>query len=374
MTCSWLTLSSSTPWRRPCYAIYKILSGTLQSYLWTMKVPLAATLCGIQIALFLSTPAIAAAIHQSGFVGIGGIDQWIGIDSENTENPIVLVVHGGPGEAQWPQAAHYRTWEKQFTVVQWDQRGAGRTFGRYGTQTPDVNLKKIAADGLEVAEYLCRTYRKKKIILLGHSWGSIVAIDMVQQRPDLFAAYVGTGQAASWAETTHFQFELLLAKARKDHDNKTLQALKAIGAPDPTNAQQYPGSSKNFFDVMPPTDQQWIRAMRAATPVSLGISQEDYKNLIDGMSYSSEQVLPDQMKTDLPATAIVLNTAIFIIQGRDDVTTPTSVAAKYFKLVRAPLKEWVPIDGGHFAFMTDQTQFLSALIKKVRPVAIHRGA
>ncbi|MGH7484231.1 MAG: alpha/beta fold hydrolase, partial [bacterium] len=143
----------------------------------------------------------SSGINEAVFVPIGGLDQWLSIRGENRRNPVLLVVHGGPADPQWPQAAKYRPWEKSFTVVQWDQRGAGHTFGRNGEKTPDVNLERITRDGIEVAEYLCRTLGKKKIIVLGHSWGSLVAIQMVQRRPELFAAYVGTGQVASWAAT-----------------------------------------------------------------------------------------------------------------------------------------------------------------------------
>ena len=125
----------------------------------------------------------------------------------------------------------YKPWEKTFTVVQWDQRGAGHTFGRYGTNTPDVTLDRISKDGVELAEYLCRRLSKKKIIILGHSWGSLVATRMVQMRPDLFGAYVGTGQVASWMTLVNTQYDLLLAKARTDGNQATVKELETIGRP-----------------------------------------------------------------------------------------------------------------------------------------------
>src|SRR5919204_2228066 len=107
----------------------------------------------------------SAGIDQAAFDPLGGIDQWISIRGENRTNPVLLVVHGGPGEAQWPQAEVYKPWEKAFIVVQWDQRGAGHTFGRYGTKTPDVTLDRISKDGVDLAEYLCSELGKKKIIV-----------------------------------------------------------------------------------------------------------------------------------------------------------------------------------------------------------------
>ncbi|MFZ1081077.1 MAG: alpha/beta hydrolase [Candidatus Kryptoniota bacterium] len=318
--------------------------------------------------------ARATPVNRSGFVRIGGIDQWISVIGDSLRNPIILVVHGGPGEAQWPQGARYKPWEKEFTVVQWDQRGAGRTYGLYKTKTPNVNLKQIVSDGVEVAEYLCRTYHKKKIIVLGHSWGTIVAVNMVKRRPDLFAAYVGTGQVASWSASVQSQFNLLLSKARSEKDTESVKMLEAIGKPDPKNANEYFGFSKNLFSVMAPSDQSWLKNLRKVTPASLGISPKDYKNLVDGMIFSSERLLPDQMATDLPKTAIEIKTAFFIIQGRNDAVTATTAAVDYFKQVKAPVKKLVLIDGGHFAFMTHGKQFLDVLVQDVRPVAVARGA
>ena len=90
----------------------------------------------------------------------------------------------------------------------------------------------------EVTEYLRRTLGKKKVIVLGHSWGSIVAVDMVKRRPDLFAAYVGTGQVASWEATSNLQFDLALSKARQDGDAAAIAKLKATGRPDPNDPKR----------------------------------------------------------------------------------------------------------------------------------------
>jgi pimeloyl-ACP methyl ester carboxylesterase len=96
------------------------------------------------------------------------------------------------------------------------------------------------------SKWLCRTLGKKKIIVLGHSWGTLVAVRMAQARPDLFAAYVGTGQVESWKASVDKQFDLLLAKARQDGDEDTIEQFAAIGRPDPADAKQYFAFSKNL--------------------------------------------------------------------------------------------------------------------------------
>jgi len=205
-------------------------------------------------------------IDRSLFVSLGGLDQWINIRGEDLRNPVLLMVHGGPGEAQWPQAAHFRDWEKQFTVVQWDQRGAGHTYGRYGASTPDMTLDRIANDGVELAAYLCRTLDKKKIIALGHSWGSIIAVTMVQRRPELFAAYVGTGMVGSWKGAIKAKYDLVLAKARADGDAATVKQLEAGGPPDPTDANKVFAFNDRVYPLWAPSDVAWIKSLRADAP------------------------------------------------------------------------------------------------------------
>ena len=211
--------------------------------------------------------APTAEIDRVLFVPLGGIDQWISIRGDNRANPVLLVVHGGPGEAQWPQAEVYKPWEKAFIVVQSDQRGAGHTVGRYGIKTADVTLDRISKDGVELAEYLCRELGKKKIIVLGHSWGSLVATRMVQIRPDLFAAYVGTGQTASRMAMVNIQYDLLLAKARKDGNQATAKELEAIGRPGPTNGDHWSFLNKyNFRCCGPPPTRRGCSTCAARQP------------------------------------------------------------------------------------------------------------
>lgn len=328
-------------------------------------------------AVLLPTAARAAAgVHQSLFVPLGGIEQWISIDGDDQANPVLLVVHGGPGDVQWPQADKYVPWQKSFTVVQWDQRGAGHTYGHSGgEQTPDVNLRRIASDGVELAQYLTRRFNKKKIIVLGHSWGSDVAINMAQAEPDLFAAYVGTGQVTAWAATVQSQFDLLLSKARSEKNEDAIRKLEAIGKPDPANTHQYFGflNNLNFRAAWPPSDQAWLQHLLDQAKTLKG--NKDFDDDERGQMFSGKSLISDEVATDLPKTANRINTAFFVIQGANDVISPAEAAVGYFNLVQAPYKELVLIpDAGHFAFMTSGEAFLSALVDKVRPIAVGRGA
>ena len=315
------------------------------------------------------------ALCQQRFVAIGGIRQWISIAGESAANPVLLMVHGGPGIPQWPDAAHFKPWEKYFTVVLWDQRGAGHTFGKYGASTPDVSLQRIAKDGVELSRYLCRTLGKKKIIVLGHSWGTLVAVHMVEQAPELFAAYVGTGQMADFRADALIQYRAILAKARRNHDDAELKALQALGTPDPANDRQYAAYRKYLPTVLAPSDLAYLKAQHAEAPALIAAHPKEGPNVGAGAKFSHARLWPYVVQADLPKTAGTLGTAYFLIQGQNDMMAATPQAVHYFKGVKAPYKRLIVIPhAGHFALMTAPDPFLDALVKKVRPVAISRGA
>lgn len=145
--------------------------------------------------LLITTPH---GIVEERFIKIGGIDQWVTIRGEDRHNPVLFFVHGGPGSTCSIFAPLLRPWEKDFTLVQWDQRGAGKTFRKNGkTGSGTLTFDRLTRDGIEIAEFLREHLGQEKIILVGSSAGSITGTTMVKSRPDLFSAYVGTDQSTS---------------------------------------------------------------------------------------------------------------------------------------------------------------------------------
>jgi pimeloyl-ACP methyl ester carboxylesterase len=180
-------------------------------------------------------------IDEARYVAIGGLDQWITIRGEDKNNPVLLLLHGGPGDATNPWGyAGFRTWLKVFTVVQWDQRGAGRTFGKSGLSSgPTITIERMTQDGIELAEWLRKTLQKDKIIIVGHSWGSTLGVFMAKARPDLFHAFVGTGQVADPARNYSVAYEELLKKAEGVRDLRAIRELKEIGRPPYADGRGY---------------------------------------------------------------------------------------------------------------------------------------
>lgn len=318
----------------------------------------------------LRLPATTAApIQETRFVTLGGIEQWITIRGADRANPVLLVVHGGPGDAQSSLSSIYAIYEKDFTIVQWDQRGAGKTYGRNPDSPPEP--ERVMLDGIELEQYLCDYLTKKKILLLGHSWGTYLAVGMIQRRPELFAAYIGTGQVGSWRANVQAQFNFLLAKARAANDHKRVKQLEEIGTPDPKSAEQYFSWWSMRNPYMSQDDGRWFEELRQLVRSNPEFTEEYLKTFGDGMLYSGRTTLSAMLATELPTTANKLKVPFFVIQGKEDMVTPTSVAVQYFKAVKAPGKRLIIIDNaGHFALVTHREEFLAALVKYVRPLAV----
>src|SRR6266567_5166544 len=194
------------------------------------------------------TYAITApnGIDEATYVEIGGIEQWITIRGEDRNNPVLLFLHGGPGDATnpWGYAA-FRSWLKYFTVVQWDQRGSGRTFGRNGAASAStITVERMVQDGVELAELLSKRLQKDKIVLVGHSWGSILGVFMVKARPELFYAFVGTGQVADPTRNYAVAYAALVERASREGDSRALQELNEVGPPPYKGGKGFPVQRK----------------------------------------------------------------------------------------------------------------------------------
>jgi pimeloyl-ACP methyl ester carboxylesterase len=298
-------------------------------------------------------------IEEAAFIKLGAIEQWVTIRGDNDDAPVLLLLHGGPGDVQSPLVDIYAPYEHHFILVQWDQRGAGMTFGKYQDKTPDLTLNQLMSDGIELAEYLKNRFKQNGIIVLGHSLGTAIATGMVEKRPDLFTAYVGTGQIASWAESVQWQFDYLKSKAVSTNDKVLLNELLKINKPDPHNTDQYFGFNKHLRRYFCESDARWLQSLKELGKMIL---PNKLDNLIGGMNFSGRVLLPFQVQENLSTTSLDFKIPYYIIQGREDLFTPTEPAIKYFEQINAPRKKIVIIENaGHFALVTHRQEFIEAL-------------
>jgi pimeloyl-ACP methyl ester carboxylesterase len=309
-------------------------------------------------------------VDEAFFTRIGGIDQWISIRGRNRDNPILLFLHGGPGFALSPMPRNFLfSWTGDFTLVQWDQRGAGKTFGRSGPLDRKVTIPLMVLDGLEVAEFLRSKLHKPKIVLLGISWGSNIGVRMAKARPDLFYAYVGTGQAVNQHKYRPLAYAQLLGDARGRNDRRAIQELEANGPPPYDSIAKATVHTKWANDYEPGLPSRW--KMMSVVLLDSDAGLRDLRDYARGVADSQKHFREAVEATDLPAIGTDFAIPFFVFQGAMDRMTPVEPVRAYVDSITAPRKRLVLItNAGHNAMVTKSDEFLSLLVQLVRPLAI----
>jgi pimeloyl-ACP methyl ester carboxylesterase len=317
----------------------------------------------------------ATGIDEAMFARIGGIDQWITIRGQDRENPVLLLLHGGPGVATspYPRDVNF-AWTKDFTFVQWDQRGSGKTYGRSGPLAPDITIDRMAQDGIEVAEFLRQHLHKRKIIVLGLSWGTTLGVYMVKARSELFYAYVGTGQMVNAPEAEMITYRQVLGKARARGDRNAVKELEKIGPP-PYVSQAAMGVQRKWGRAYEPGLQSNL-SLISMVLFDSDASFRDLRNYIRGISDSQDHFIGvaadgPATKVDLQALGTDFAIPMFVFEGAEDDVAPAGPAKAYVHGMVAPQKQFVAIaDAGHTAMYTRSDAFLRLLVERVRPLAI----
>jgi pimeloyl-ACP methyl ester carboxylesterase len=293
----------------------------------------------------LGGTSTSPTVADDGFARIGGIEQWVAIRGRGRSRPPILFLHGGPCDAQSPHLSLFAPWEERYIVAQWDQRGSGETFKKNGASTPDMTFERIVQDAVEVAEYVAGQLEAPKLVLVGHSWGAILALNVVRRRPDLFHALVNTGQPVIGRDIVERMRSSAIVRAQAAGNVKAATELRNIDALQlVSDMTKFVGLLVEWTEPFIPSDQVYIAAPTA------------FPN-----DFCASKLNPYLLTIDAGSGGYELSIPFFIIQGRDDNRTPPDAARAFLAQVRAPKKGYTAIDGGHFACLTNAAGFLKAL-------------
>lgn len=313
--------------------------------------------------VFSFSTAQETSIDEKKYILAGGIEQWITIKGNDTSNPVILFLHGGPGSPISPYSeAIFKDWEKDFILVNWDQRGAGRTFGRNTPEEVDegylqanpLTIEQMTADGIEISENLRMYLDQDKIILFGTSWGSALGASMATKRPDLFYAYIGHSQIVNPSEDIVDVYYKTFQFADHRNDSIVVESLKSLGPPPYRHAK----AMGQLLRIVKKYEQE----NATPAPASWWETAPEYDNEIDelhrynGNDYSfvyyaghqplgiegintTINFLRDGTRFDIP---------VYLIQGKEDILTPLRITSNYFDKIESPKKELVVIsDAAH---------------------------
>lgn len=299
------------------------------------------------------------------YVEIGGIKQWLEIEGDS-ESPVLLLVHGGPGASTRFASGAWAPWREHFTLVHWDQRGAGRTFLKNGAENcQPMAFDRIVEDGLEVTEFLCGHLMKERIFVLGHSWGSAIAVHMVKRQPDRFAAFVGTGMLVNFQENEVLNHAKLTRLAEEKGDAEGLAMLQEIGRP-PYADIQHLGAVRQLGDRLlgGQSDSPFPRPPVPPT----NMTAEDRDLGLKAFFYSCDVLIDDLWRVDLHTLGPRFNVPVFIFMGSHDQQTPIELAESYFATIKAPEKALVRFEGcHHFVHINKPDEFLEQLVAHLLP-------
>ncbi len=280
--------------------------------------------------------------------------------------PVLLYLHGGPGGTSVPVAEAWRPWEEHFTVVHWDQRGAGRTFARNGEAgCGRLTIERMVADALEVVQFLTARLGRQKILMVGHSWGAVLGVYLIKRRPDLLSAYVGTGQLVNKRRNEELNYRREVAQAERSGNEAALSALRAIGPP-PFADREALKTLRQWADVLAEGDGDSVQPR--PTPIASDYSRDEVPSLMKGAEFSRSELYDELETVDLPSLGTAFDIPFFLFHGACDPATPIELAEEYFAAIEAPHKEFVRFEGcHHFVVMNRPHDILRELVARVIP-------
>ncbi len=343
---------------------------------------LGATL--LRAALPAGTPPIRSAEPSGGArsvaalepVTLGGCEQWILVRSRDVSHPVVLFLHGGPGTSQLTTNRRAtRDLEQHFTVVNWDQRGAGKSYAAIA-DTGRMTVGQFVEDTVELVRLLLERFHQDRLVLVGHSWGSVIGALAVARHPELFSCYVGIGQVADMAAGEAASYRWTLEQARRAHDRRAVEALTRIGPPpyrgDPRSAVvtqrrllarcggEVHGSRNGALGVV-------LGGLLRSREYTLG----DRITYFRGVMGSMELLWPELLRVNLRETVPALGVPVFFVEGRHDHEAPAELAEQYFAELTAPSKELVWFeDSAHLPHIEERERFTRFMVEKVLSLAV----
>ena len=300
---------------------------------------------------------------------IGDIEQYLVIRGQDSTNPVMLFLHGGPGSPETALMRHYNPdIEEDFVMVYWEQRGAGKSFSS-GIPAESMTMERMIADTREVSEYLLRRFGRKRIFLMGHSWGSLLGMLAAHDHPAYYYAFFGVGQVAHQFRAERISYDWVLQQAHERGDSKGIRKLSAMAFPDSLASNDawidfirkernyvtlYGGALHGESSIGP-----MIRVIMTAREYSL----IDKVNYLRGMLFSLDKLWPAVIHTNLVHAIDSMQVPVVILQGIHDYQTPYAVARDFHDQLKAPQKAFFRFEYSAHSPLWEETGKFNAIVR-----------
>ena len=286
-----------------------------------------------------------------------------------------MFLHGGPGTSELTlNRRKTRELERFFTVVNWDQRGAGKSFGAM-RDADSMTIGQFVEDTRELTVHLLRRFEKDRLVLVGHSWGTVVGTLTVSRYPQLYSCYVGIGQQPKMKEGERASYDWTLQQAKRQGHTRAIAALNRMGPPPYRRDWQRNTITQRKYLARFGGEVKGSRTggmgfVLASLLFSREYTLKDRMNFFRGVFGSMRLLWPQLLDVDLFQTVPKLEVPVVFAEGRYDKEAPSEIAARYFDGLAAPSKALVWFeDSAHMPNWEEPEKFFRMMVEKVLPIA-----
>ena len=302
-------------------------------------------------------------------VDLNGSEQWISIRGRDVNRPVLLFLAGGPGGSQLVTARRaLGGLEEHFVVVNWEQPGAGKSFDAVNRQ--QLSPERYVTDGIALVNHLRERFGEEKVYLLGESWGSALGVWMVQRNPELFHAFIGTGQMVAFLENDLMCYEFVLDLLEERGNLEKLEQLRKQGPPPyygkgvAMKEAAFLMETFNYMNADPNIADDGFNTFQDLAGSEYGLY--DKASWFRGALETMDAVYPQLWDVDFRVQATQFEVPVYFLLGRHDVNAPPVLAEDYFELLNAPHKELIWFErSGHNPWVTESAAFVDAVVNKV---------
>lgn len=305
------------------------------------------------------------SINQSKFITLGNVQQYLIIRSQNIENPVLLILHGGTSEtAQFVKFNH--PLEQDFTVVYWDQRGEGKSYVKESDSSL-LTLERYVEDIHELTLILKKQFNQEKIYLLGHSMGTLLGMKTVKKYPENYKAYIAVSQASDPIKNDNIVYDKFL-KILKGRELKKLHKKVRISKNNLLSIDIVKRTEEAVMALMVKGGMYhksgfWTMLKIFLLPI-LTLKEYNFRDKRRTMIQNKERLV-FYYQTCLSNSITKLDVPIYFIHGADDLITNYALSREYFKNIEAPYKEFISFEkSAHFPPFEEPDRF-NVLITKI---------
>jgi len=282
------------------------------------------------------------SVQEKTFVVLGGEEQYVEMTGASDELPVLLFLHGGPG---WPQTPYLRYFNgdltKEMILVSWDQAGCGLSYLN-NPNPKNLSIESLISDAHELTLYLKKKFKKRKIFLMGFSYGSVLGLQLAEKYPEDYHAYIGVSQLIDSEKNWDISLQWLNEQAQAKNDTAALKKLALIKQKDSSVCKTVLDCSMNRYWLLVKFNGTIFKPELAKEIEKAEHYYDEYKDYdwFEVYNYTCSRLGDKRFHTDLTSIHL-LDVPVFMLAGRHDWNLPGIVAQQYLEGLKAPDKKFI---------------------------------